>query len=166
MTMTTTAMDTKILLNIGRDMVDVSKALQLHHVLRGVEGYCELVFPHLANRIVPLSHGKIKHGDTIARIVFKAFRMKARRLANEHRMSLYEKRDLLSAVDDVDALDQINADIVYLTSAIDNYDELFGQEECVLFQRCLLSLLRQRLESYKMQQEREEGAPSTKRPRK
>ena len=152
------------LMNMAHIVLQRADHMHLRHLIQGVEGYAEFVFPYLANRILVQTDGKIKNGDTIAKLVFKALKNRSIRLAEDHLRQLFERRDSLP-VDDVPALDTLNCEIVRLKQLVDNYDEFFGPDDRKMLQRMILLNLKKRLEAYDAQRRQEEGRPDEKRRR-
>lgn len=148
------------LLRLANYLRSVSQQLNVGHVLGGVEGFADFVFPFIANRLMPLPKCKIKDGDVIANLVFKALRSRAIRLASDHLRVLFENREQLLKNNDfasvTERLASIDDDILRLQSMIDNYDEYFGKDDSQRLQRCLSNLLRRRLQEYDRQRILEE----------
>lgn len=136
------------LLRMTVDVINRARYMQLRHVLQGVDGYAEVVFPIIQNRICLQANYRIRNGTRIARAVFKALEKKSIELATEHLRVLYERRDEIEKTDDIEALDRINVEIVNMKRMIDDYDDYFGDDACKMLQRCLSTRLKLKLEAY------------------
>ena len=128
-----------------------TKGLQLKHVLQGVEGYADFVFPYIFHCLRVQANGTLKYGDNIAQLVFKVLKERSIKIAESHLPTLFGRREDI-AMDDTDTLARIDCEILHLQQLADDYEDFFGKESFKLLHRLLIQKLMQRLRSYAAEQ--------------
>jgi hypothetical protein len=106
-------------------MRDDQHTLQLRHVLLGVEGYAEFALPYLTD-------GRNAH--LVAKPLFKVLKDRSVTIARAYKRILLGRRE----GENSDAtIASIDAEIEIMDQMIDDYDDFFGPEDCVLFHRAV-----------------------------
>lgn len=114
-----------------------ANGLQLYHVLQGVDGYAEFVFPYVRDKM-EVREGRIVDGEWMSAMLFKALKKRSVMLVEDHLAKLLTKRD---ETNDEMELAELDVDVTRLTQMVEDYEGYFDVEDYKTFQRCLLSRL-------------------------
>jgi hypothetical protein len=143
--------DAMVLMMMMKFVHSNSRYLQLKHIMQGVEGYADFVFPFIVGRLCLQEDGTIKPGHRIARLLFVALEERSKYIANTHLPTLFGKRDEID-MDDIDTLAKIDGEIVTLQQLSQDYNDFFGEEDFRRLNRLLTEKLTKRLQSHANEQ--------------
>lgn len=129
-------------MELANRTIQLASRLSIDHVMRGVEGYADFIFPYMTDVGFVIDGKKIVDGDALCGYFFKALHNRTVMLARERLRKLFTIRDGID-LNDVDALDSVNVDITMLTAMVDD-NEFFDESDMRRFQRRLIALAKKR----------------------